>query len=388
MNKILVVDDEKEIATLETDRAWIEINLENLEHNINEIKKIIHSKTKIMAIVKANAYGHGLVLIAKKLSEIGINDFAVATLDEAINLRKNNINGNILILGFTNFENLKYVIKYDLIQTIVDYNYSEKIKELNLNDKLKCHVKINTGMNRIGEKYDNIDELSKIYENDKLNILGTFSHLCVSDSEKEEDIEFSKMQVKRFDECVRVLKDKGYNTGLLHIQSSYGIINYTELNYDYVRPGIIMYGVNSTKDSYQKNILDLKPVLSVKTRITSIRQIDTNESVSYGRTYIANGKRRVAAISIGYADGIPRNLSNKDVVVLVKGNYAPVIGRICMEQIIIDVTNIHSLEVGDVVTVIGEDEKVSAEELSYKADTITNEILCRLENRLNRVVVK
>ena len=186
-----VIKMNKENSLL-TDRAWVEVNLENLEHNINEIKKVIQPKTKIMAVVKANAYGHGSILIAEKLSEIGINDFAVATLDEAIELRKHNIKGNILILGYTNFEDLKYVIQYDLIQTIVDYNYSEKIKELKLSQKLNCHIKINTGMNRIGERYDNMDRLIKIYENPRLNILGTFSHLCVADSDKKEDIEFTE----------------------------------------------------------------------------------------------------------------------------------------------------------------------------------------------------
>lgn len=145
------------------DRAWIEIDLDNLVNNIGEIKKIISPKTKIMAVVKANAYGHGALLTAKKLSEIGITDFAVATLEEGIYLRKNNIQGNILILGFTNFDDLKYVMKYDLIQTIIDYDYSEKIKELNFNEKLKCHIKINTGMNRLGEKYNHLDKLYKIY---------------------------------------------------------------------------------------------------------------------------------------------------------------------------------------------------------------------------------
>jgi serine/alanine racemase len=371
---------------LETDRAWIEINLDNLEHNINEIKKVISHTTKIMAVIKANAYGHGTLLIAKKLLEIGINDFAVATLEEGINLRKNNIDGNILILGYTNFIDLKYVIKYDLIQTIVDYDYSERIKELDLDDKLKCHIKINTGMNRIGERYDSIDKISKIYENEKLNILGTFSHLCVADSKKTEDIEFSKKQIKRFNECIKTLKDKGYDTGKVHLQSSYGTINYVGLNYDYVRMGILMYGVNSSKQTYQLNNLNLKPVLSVKARITSIKDIEVNDSVSYGRTYIASQKRKIASISIGYADGIPRNLSNKDMIVKVNDGYGKAIGRICMDQMLIDITDLSNIKVGDIATIIGDDKKISAEEVSDKADTITNELLCRLGSRLKRII--
>ena len=185
-----VIDMDKE-NTLLKDRAWIEINLNNLENNINELKTILNSKTKIIAVIKANAYGHGSFLIAEKLINIGITDFAVATLEEGIELRNQNIKGNILILGYTSIKNLEYVIKYDLIQTIVDYNYSEQIKKINLPQKLKCHVKINTGMNRIGEKFDNIKKLKEIYKNPKLNILGTFSHLCVADSNKKEDINIS-----------------------------------------------------------------------------------------------------------------------------------------------------------------------------------------------------
>lgn len=370
------------------DRAWIEIDLVNLVNNINEIKKIISTKTKIMAVVKANAYGHGALLTARKLSEIGITDFAVATLEEGIYLRKNNIQGNILILGFTNFDDLKYVIKYDLIQTIIDYDYSEKIKELNLNEKLNCHIKINTGMNRLGEKYDHLDKLYKIYENEKLNILGTYSHLCVADSDIKEDIDFTNRQIELFNQTINRIKMKGYDTGKVHLQSSYGIINYTGLDYDYVRVGILMYGVNSSKESYQLTHLKLKPVLSLKARITSLKEVDKNESVSYGRTYIAREKRKIAAVSIGYADGIPRNLSNKGLKVKVKDIYCNVVGRICMDQLLIDISDITNIKIGDEVILIGENEKISASMIAMKGGTITNELLSRLSNRLPRIVSK
>ena len=380
-----VIKMNKENSLL-TDRAWVEVNLENLEHNINEIKKVIQPKTKIMAVVKANAYGHGSILIAEKLSEIGINDFAVATLDEAIELRKHNIKGNILILGYINFEDLKYVIQYDLIQTIVDYNYSEKIKELKLSQKLKCHIKINTGMNRIGERYDNIDKLIKIYENPMLNILGTFSHLCVADSDKKEDIEFTEKQIENFNKCIKQLKENGQDVGKVHLQSSYGAINYNTETYDYVRIGIIMYGVNSDNTAYQKNKLDLKPVLSLKARVTSVKEINKDDSVSYGRTYIADSNRKIASISIGYADGFPRCLSNKNMLVKVNGNYSKVIGRICMDQCVIDVTDVKEIKTGDVVYIIDcDDINLSSEKFAMNADTITNEFLSRLGNRLPRI---
>lgn len=376
----------KEINLLK-DRAWIEIDLDNLVNNISEIKKIISPKTKIMAVVKANAYGHGALLISRKLSEIGITDFAVATLEEGIYLRKNNIQGNILILGFTNFNDLEYVIKYDLIQTIIDYDYSERIKELNLDGKLKCHIKINTGMNRLGEKCNHLDKLYKIYENEKLNILGTFSHLCVADSNTKEDIDFTNRQIELFNETIKRIKAKGYDTGKVHLQSSYGVINYTGLDYDYVRVGILMYGINSSYESYQLIHLNLKPVLSLKARITSVKEINKNDSVSYGRTYIATENRKIASVSIGYADGIPRNLSNQNMQFKINESYGTVIGRICMDQLLIDISDISNVKVGDIITIIGEDKNITAEQVADKADTITNELLCRLGDRLARIIV-
>lgn len=292
-----------------------------------------------------------------------------------------------MILGFTNFDDLEYVIKYDLIQTIIDYDYSERIKELNLDEKLKCHIKINTGMNRLGEKYNHLDKLYKIYENEKLNILGTFSHLCVADSNTKENIDFTNRQIELFNETIKRIKTKGYDTGKVHLQSSYGVINYTGLDYDYVRVGILMYGINSSYESYQLTHLNLKPVLSLKAKITSVKEINKNDSVSYGRTYIATENRKIASVSIGYADGIPRNLSNQNMQVKINESYGTVIGRICMDQLLIDISDISNVKVGDIITIIGEDKNITAEQVADKADTITNELLCRLGDRLARIIV-
>lgn len=195
---------EEELA--KQDRAWIEINLDNLEYNINQIKSIISNKCKIMAIVKANAYGHGIIEISKKLNEIGIQDFAVATLSEGIKLRENNIKGNILILGYTDLKDVEHIIKYDLIQTIVDYEYAKRIEQMKLSNKLKVHIKINTGMNRIGESYKNLDNLIKIYQMKNIEILGTFSHFCVADSRKNDDIKFTNEQINNFFGCIDKIK--------------------------------------------------------------------------------------------------------------------------------------------------------------------------------------
>lgn len=368
------------------DRAWIEVNLNNLEHNINEIKKVIPSKTKIMAVVKANAYGHGIIEISKKLQDIGIEDFAVATLEEALLLRRNMISGNILILGFTSINNLHYVVENDLIQTVVDEDYARNLLELHFDRKIKVHIKVNTGMNRIGINYKNIDIIKTLYFSSNVDVLGVFSHLCVSDSNTKEDILFTKEQISKFKSLRKKLEDINIKNLKYHIQSSYGILNYSELEFDYVRPGIIMYGVNSEENMFTKVKLDLKPVLSLKARITSVKEIDKSDSVSYGRSYIASEKEKIATVSIGYADGYPRNLSGKGVSVFVNGYYHKVIGRICMDQLIIKVNQVDVKE-GDIVTLIGDSLEVSATRVSKFANTISNELLSRLGDRLNRVVI-
>ena len=371
---------------LKQNRAWIEINLDNLENNITQIKNIIPTQTKIMAVVKANAYGHGMTEISKKLNQVGVTDFAVATLEEGIILREAGIKGNILILGYTNFNNIDYLLKYNLIQTIVDYEYAKRISQMDLKGKLKVHIKINTGMNRIGESYKNIDKLIEIYQMKNLEILGTYSHLCVSDSLKEDDKLFTNKQITNFFETIKTLQNLGYDTGKIHIQASYGILNYPELNCDYVRPGIIMYGVYSDEYENTKTKVNLKPVLSLKARITSIKEITQGESVSYGRIFKADKTMKIATVGIGYADGYPRNLSGKNAKVLVNGNYVNIIGRICMDQLVIDVSNLTKIEYGDIVTLIGEEKQIKAEVVAQNSGTITNEILSRLGKRLPIII--
>lgn len=366
------------------DRVWVEISKENLENNINEIRKIMPTKAKMMAVVKANAYGHGIINISKMLNKLNVKNFAVATLDEAITLKKNKIRGNILILGYTDFSRINEVIRYNLIQTIVDEEYAEKIDKMELKDKLRCHVKINTGMNRIGEGFCNMDELEKIYKMKNLSPEGIFSHLCVSDSMKEDDIKFTKAQIDKFFYATRHLEARGINVGKKHIQASYGIINYQDLKCDYVRPGIIMYGVHSGEIM---NPINLKPVLKLKARIASVKEIGEEEYVSYGRTYKATEKRKIATITIGYADGYPRSLSSKGAKVLINGKYATIIGRICMDQCIADVTDIENVKQGDEVTLIGEEKEISAENVANLAGTIANELLCRLGPRIKIVEV-
>lgn len=370
------------------ERSWIEINTKNLEYNINQIKQIIPKTTQIMAVVKANAYGHDSIIISKKLQEIGINDFAVATLSEAIKLRENNITGNILILGYTEPEELQKVIDNNIMQTIVDNDYAKSVLKANLQGKLKCHVKINTGMNRIGEFYDDFAALSEIYQNPALQIEGTFTHLCVSDSDKIEDINFTKEQINRFDKAIEFIKNQGLNPGKLHTQASYGTINYTNCKYDYVRMGILMYGINASYDCYNKYNVDFKPVMAVKSKVTSIKYINPAETVSYGRTFKADNKIKIASVGIGYADGVPRALSNILIVKINNKKYHQ-IGRICMDQLMIEINDENPIAIGDEVVLIDPNEikDLTLEDWAKLTNTITDEIICQFTTRLKRIEI-
>ena len=369
-----------------TGRAWKEINLDALKKNKREIQKNLPHGCELMAIVKANGYGHGSVLISKTLQKIGVEAYGVATLKEGVALRKNGIKGEILILGLTHPEDFDCLIKYHLTQTVLDYEYANILNQLG--KKIPVHIKIDTGMHRLGEEYNHLEKIEPIFSMKNIIVKGIFTHLCVSDSTKEEDITYSNLQIQRFFQVVSWLKEKGYDTGKLHYQSSYGIVNYKDSRCDLARVGIILYGVFSDHTP-KKTILNLQPVLSIKARVAMVRELGKNESVSYGRIFTSPKDMKVAVITIGYADGIPRNISEEGYV-LIHGRRAPIIGRICMDQLMVDITHIESVKSGDIATVIGKDgeEQITCEEFAKWCNTITNEILSRLGDRLEQVYIK
>ncbi len=364
-------------------RAWIEINLKALEHNIKSIQSTIPDQCNIMAVIKANAYGHGDIQIAQYLNQIGINIFAVATLAEGIHLRNNGIKGDISILGYTHIEYFKDIVDYNLIQTVVDADYAKQLNAFS--KKVMVHVKIDTGMHRLGLDFQDIDAIKELFEFENLDIRGIYSHLCVSDSLSDTDINFTNQQIKCFYKVKEFLNKQGYHNIKTHLQSSYGLLNYPEISCDYVRPGIILYGIQSSLNIKTKTSLNLKPVLALKARIASIHEIDAGESVGYERNFRAIDKRTIATVTIGYADGIPRSLTGQKTI--LKGKFAKIIGNICMDQLMIDITNIKDVKQGDIVTFIGQEKglTVSAEEMAYHDNTITNELLSRLGTRLEKV---
>lgn len=365
-----------------TSRAWIEIDLQALRENIRVLKELIPSDAELMAVVKANAYGHGAVKIAREMNKQGIKSFAVATLTEGIELRKQKIKGEILILGYTNPAEILLIKRYRLTQTVVDLSHA---KELNKHGvKIPIQIKLDTGMHRLGFNTAKFKELKEVYTFHHLRVKGVFSHLSVSDSLTSEDIRFTNKQVATFNQTIKWLESQQLPTGKQHIQASYGILNYPNLQYDYVRAGIALYGVLSKNDKVSSNV-ELQPVLALKSRVALVKQINPGESISYGRAYQAKQRMKIAIVTIGYADGLPRNIDKG--YVLIQSQKAPIISRICMDQLIVDISHLEHIQINDVVTLIGKDgtEKISSEDVAEKSGTITNELLSRLGSRLDYV---
>lgn len=373
-------------------RAWVEIDYEAIKHNVKAIQKRV-GKTKIMGIVKANAYGHGDVECAKKLIDCGIDFLAVSSLDEAVKLRNNGIKVDILILGYTPEILFSKLNEYHLIQTLISLEYA-----LMLNDYAKkhgeiirAHVKVDTGMGRIGIVYNdrakNYDDIKKEYALSNIKVEGIFSHFPVSDELDVDSVNFTKNQIKLYNEVLEKLKADGIDPGLTHLQNSYGIINYGDLGYDYCRPGLLYMGVTSNDEIATNYDMDLRPILSMYTNVSLVKTIQKGDSISYGRHFIAPKEMRVATIAIGYADGLPRLISNRGLEVLVHGKKAPIIGNICMDQCMIDVSAVPDVKIGDEVCVIGRQgsETVKIDAISRLAKTINNETLSKITSRVDRL---
>ncbi len=367
-------------------RAWIELDMKNLASNLEQLKKLLPESCSIMPAVKANAYGHGAALIGRALQDMGIRDFCVASAGEGAELREAGITGQILVLGYTAPEEFRELPRYDLTQTAVDFSYAKQLQDYGI--PLTVHVGVDTGMHRLGERSENLEKVCRIWEFERLKITGIFSHLCVSDGVSGGERAYTYRQIGAFNSVIRYLRERGITGFKTHLQGSYGILNYPELRCDYARPGIALYGVLSSPGDRTVSDINLKPVLSLKARIACVKALHAGETTGYGQAYTAEREMRTAAVSIGYADGIPRELSNKGKV-LVNGYEAPVIGRVCMDQLTVDVTDIPRVSPGDEAVLIGRcgDEQITADEFARMAGTISNEILSRLGSRLHRTTV-
>ncbi len=371
-------------------RCYVDISVKNFVSNLQGLKNLVYPKNeKIIGIVKANYYGHGAVKLAHIMEREGISDFAVATLDEGIELREAGIEGTILVLGYVEFEDWQRAHNYDCIITIATVDQAYRMIEFSKNTgiRLKGEVKVDTGMNRIGLNPLTVTErqLKDIYDGRYIEVTGTFSHLCRADSFQERDRKFTYHQKDVFDTYLARLASLGLKPGRRHICASSGILNYPEFTYDAVRPGFMLLGfdVGEVNEAYER-----KPVLSWYSKVEMVKTIYPEDGVSYGHIYVAGKERKIATISCGYGDGFPRRLSNTSWV-LINGMKAYVVGRICMDQFMVDVTGI-DVKCEDRVTLIGTSHGVtiSANDLANMSDTIVDEIVCDINSRVKRYYIE
>ena len=391
MSSLSKVYSSKEELNTERLRCWLEINLSNLKNNIESIRSIISEDMDIISVVKANSYGLGAINISKYLSSIGIKYFAVATLQEALDLRiRGKVPGEIIILSWTPVAEKETLIKYNLTQTLVDYEYAKKLDEMP--GIVKCHIKVDTGMNRFGHKVKDVEIFKKMYELKNLNILGIFSHLCRVREFGEEPDNYTRMQIDNFNEIIEQLEKEGINVGFKHIMNSFGILRFNENKYHMVRPGLLMYGVSPDPDNEQiDKLLDtynFKPVASLKCKVMTVKVIEKGEKVGYNSKYTADQKTKIATISIGYADGLSFASSRNKFRVIIKGHMCPITGNVCMDSTMVKVPLESDIQEGDSVTIFGLDERgnlLNHKEFLSKSGAPIGETFSRLGQRITRI---
>ncbi len=369
--------------------VWVEINLDNLGHNIREVRRVTKDDAFIMAVVKADAYGHGSIAASKVFLNNGADRLGVATLSEAIELRQNHIDAPVLILGYTPVCQFEDVIKYNIIQTIYTYQQAKAISDLSIAHDVttKVHIKIDTGMGRLGfyNKEEAVEQIVRISKLSNLEMEGIFTHFAMAD---ECDKSTTIKQIEKFNWIINKLEDKGITIPIKHVSNSAAIIDLPEYNFNMVRAGIMLYGLYPSLEVNSKRIL-LKPAMTLKAKLSNIKEVDRETGISYGHIYITNKKTKVGTLPLGYADGYTRMLTGK-AEVSIKGNRVPMIGKICMDQCMIDVTKVEDVKIGDEVILFGDGKNNSPhiDEIAEKLDTINYEIVCMISRRVPRVYMK
>lgn len=360
--------------------TWAQINLDNLEHNFFQIKNRIASGTRILVTVKADAYGHGLIPVSQRLTSCGVDYLGVASIDEGIKLREAGIKLPVLILGLILKKDIEPLFRYNLTTTVCDDDLSIAInnKARSMHKKANVHIKVDTGMGRIGIAHRDAHNLiKKIHSLKNINVEGLFTHFAFADMNKD----FTFYQIDLFDKLLRKLAKDNIKIPLIHAANSMGVLDYEKSHFNMVRPGLVVYGLYP-KDNLKIN---LRPVLSLKTRIVYIKKVSAGSGISYGHDYVTKKATTIVTLPIGYGDGYPRNLSNK-AYCLIKGKRFKMCGKICMDQIMVDVGSAR-LKIGDEVVLIGVQgkNKITAEELAQLSGTIPYEIVCGLGSRIPRV---
>lgn len=371
----------------DTGRAWIEIRRDALRQNVVALRTLLPPRCELMPALKANAYGHGALPVARELNCLGVRAFCVATVGEGMELRQGGVEGLILVLGYTPPEDFALLPAWDLTQAAIDCEYAKMLAHFGRG--VQTHLAIDTGMHRCGERWEQMDALCEVLRSKRLRATGAFTHLCAADSADPEAIAYTLAQARAFADAIRALEGCGWRCAKQHLLASYGLLNYPQLGGDYARVGIALYGLLSGRNDFVRHPLPLTPVLSLKARIALLKTLRDGEHAGYGLEYAAHGERTIAVLPIGYADGLPRDLSCGRGHVLLHGRKAPIVGRVCMDQTLVDVTDIPETRRGDAAAVIGRsgEQEIAAYDLSEAGNTITNEWLSRLGARLPRIVV-
>mgnify|MGYP004644790527 CR=1 FL=1 len=369
-------------------RCWAEINFENIKYNLEQYKKCLKGKTELMCVVKASCYGHSDELTAPFLqNQLGVKWFAVSNLNEAVRLRKIGITGQILILGYTPPVMGDQLIKYDIIQACTEYDFAVRLSKSATAGNVRIHAAIDTGMARIGLEgsvAQCAETLQKINALQHISLEGIFTHYAVADETSQASDEYTLNQTKKILDIDDLLKEKGLNLPYVHfLNSASGVYYYNERS-SFARLGIILYGLYPNPEKP----LPFKPktALELKAVISQIKYIEKGDTVSYGRTYTASKRTKIATVTAGYADGFPRALSNKGFV-LVHGQRCPITGRICMDQFMCDVSNVADVKVDDEVILIGGqgENKITAEDIAQMTGTIGYEVICDISHRVPRI---
>ena len=375
-------------------RVWAEVNLDAVRHNVTEIKKCLRNGVKLLGVVKADAYGHGVNEVAKTVLENGADMLAVAFCDEAVELRLCGFNVPILILGNSQLADIERIVEYDICPAVSEYDFAEKLSKIAVKKQktLKIHIKVDTGMSRIGfladteeNRKDSCKEIARISKLPNIVIEGMFTHFASADEENED---YTYMQYERFVSVAEELEGMGLKIPLKHACNSAGLVKFPDMQLDMVRAGIILYGMYPSRE-FDRNLINLVPAMTLKSSVTQIKESEKGTCLSYGMTHTLAEKSKIATLAVGYADGYPRSLSNR-AVVLVNGKTVKQVGRICMDQCMIDVTEVNNINVGDEVTLFGDagSEGVSVDNIAELLGTINYEITCGISRRVPRVYIK
>ena len=368
-------------------RVYAKVDLDAIKWNVSKVRETVGSDVMIMAIIKADGYGHGALPIAHALNEIGVDRFGVAFAEEGMMLRRGGIKNPILILGYSHESQYGTILDYDLTPAVYTYETAKGLSETGkkAGKTVPIHIKLETGMNRIGflPCEESIKEIEKISKLPNLYLEGVFTHMAKAD---ETDKKTARKQMDTYRGFVNKLEERGIVFPVKHVANSASILELADFKLDMVRSGIITYGLYPS-DEVTLEGTGFKPAMEWKTHIVNLKEVQAGEGVSYGHIFVADEPRKIATLPVGYADGYPRRLSNKGRV-LIHGQYAPIVGRVCMDQMMVDVTEIEGAKLLDVVTLMGEEEgkRISAEELGEKAGSFNYELVCGISKRVPRVI--